>query len=89
MNKVFIGQYVQQREGFKAFIPNDFPPKSNLNLDNKLIAKHTEAVRLLGKLDGITELLPDKDWFLAMFIRKDASSSSQIESQECNYDGCN
>ena len=79
MNKILIGQYVQQREGFKAFIPNDFPPKGVLNLNSKLIAKHTEAVRLLGKLDGITELLPDKDWFLTMFVRKDASSSSQIE----------
>lgn len=79
MNKVLIGQYVQQKEGFRAFIPNGFPPKGNLGLDSKLVAKHTEAVRLLGKLDGITELLPDKDWFLTMFIRKDASSSSQIE----------
>ena len=79
MNKIFIGQPVRQKEGFKAFIPADFPPIDELQLDNKLIAKHTEAVRLLGKLDGITELLPDKDWFLTMFIRKDASSSSQIE----------
>lgn len=79
MNKNSIGNFVQQKEGFKAFIPNDFPPTDDLGLDSKLIAKHTEAVRLLGKLDGITELLPDKDWFLTMFIRKDASSSSQIE----------
>jgi len=79
MNKILIGQYVHQKEGYKAFIPNDFPPGGDLGLDRKIIAKHTEAVRLLGKLDGITELLPDKDWFLTMFIRKDASSSSQIE----------
>lgn len=79
MNKILIGQYIQQKEGFRAFIPNDFPPKGNLGFDSKLIDKHTEAIRLLGKLDGITELLPDKDWFLTMFIRKDASSSSQIE----------
>jgi len=79
MNKIVIGQYVQQSEGFKAFVPGAFPPVGDLGLHRKLVAKHTEAVRLLGKLDGITELLPDKDWFLAMFIRKDASSSSQIE----------
>lgn len=79
MSKIAIGQYVQQKEGFKAFIPNDFPPKGDLGLPTSIITKHTEAVRLLGKLDGITELLPDKDWFLTMFIRKDASSSSQIE----------
>jgi len=79
MNKIIIGQQVQQKEGFKAFIPSDFPPIDDLGLSGKLISKHTEAIRLLGKIDGITELLPDKDWFLTMFIRKDASSSSQIE----------
>lgn len=79
MNRTLIGQYVQQPQGFKAFIPNNFPPQNGLKLDSKLVAKHTEAIRLLGKLDGITALLPDKDLFLTMFIRKDASSSSQIE----------
>lgn len=79
MNRIVIGQNIQQSEGFKAFIPSAFPPTRDLGLSGKIIAKHTEAIRLLGKLDGITELLPDKDWFLTMFIRKDASASSQIE----------
>jgi Fic family protein len=30
-------------------------------------------------LDGITKLLPDADFFLLMYLRKDAASSSQIE----------
>jgi Fic family protein len=79
MNDIAIGKYIQQPQGFKAFVPSDFPPVKNLNLPKSIMVKHTEAIRLLGKLDGITELLPDKDWFLTMFIRKDASSSSQIE----------
>lgn len=36
-------------------------------------------MRLIGKLDGIAQLLPDKDFFLQMFVRKEATSSSQIE----------
>jgi Fic family protein len=79
MNKIEIGKYIQQKEGFKAFILNPFPPATKIELSGKLMEKHTEAVRLLGKLDGITELLPDRDWFLTMFINKDASSSNQIE----------
>ena len=34
---------------------------------------------MVGKLDGITRLLPDKNFFLLMFIKKDAAYSSQIE----------
>lgn len=74
-----IGTYRQQSQGFKAFIPNDFPPTPPLAFSRTINAKHTEAIRLIGKLDGITQLLPDKDYFLEMFVRKDASSSSQIE----------
>ena len=79
MSNIKIGNFVKQSAGFKAFIPNPFPPVKQLSLPNTIISKHTEAIRLLGKLDGITELLPDKDWFLVMFVKKDASSSSQIE----------
>jgi Fic family protein len=79
MNKIIIGNNITQPQGFKAFIPGEFPPVKKFDIPGSISAKHTEAIRLLGKLDGITELLPDKDWFLIMFIRKDASSSSQIE----------
>lgn len=79
MNGFEIGRMVRQPMGFSAFIPAHFPPAGDMRLPKKLAAKHTEAVRLLGKIDGITHLLPDRDWFLLMFRRKDAASSSQIE----------
>lgn len=74
-----IGRLIQQPEGFKAFIPNDFPPEQELELPLVIQKKHAEAMRLIGKLDGITALLPDINYFLEMFVRRDASSSSQIE----------
>ncbi len=73
-----IGTYRKQPQGFNAFIPNPFPPKID-NFPIAIIQKHSEAIRLMGKLDGVTQLLPDKGCFLEMFVRKDASSSSQIE----------
>jgi Fic family protein len=79
MNDFEIGKYVQQTSDYKAFILHGFPPVKVMRLPKSLMTAHTEAVRLLGKLDGISERLPDRDWFLMMFIRKDASSSSQIE----------
>jgi len=79
MNESEIGGYKQQPEGFKAFVPNTFPPKNGFIFDSKILRKNNEATRLLGKLDGITKLLPDSDFFLLMYLRKDAASSSQIE----------
>ena len=40
----------------------------------------------LGRLDGISRLLPDKDFFILMFVRKDAASSSQIEGTNASMD---
>ena len=34
---------------------------------------------VLGKLDGISQLLPSMDFFLFMYVRKEAAYSSQIE----------
>jgi len=78
-NRLLIGRYQLQPKGYKAFIPLPFPPKEKILLSSRLETKHSEAMRLVGKLDGITQLLPDKDFFLFMFVRKEAASSSQIE----------
>ncbi len=82
MKSVEIGIYRQQKEGFKAFIPNPFPPKEGFDFDAGILKKNDQATRLLGKLDGITKLLPDADFFLLMYLRKDAASSSQIEGTQ-------
>lgn len=82
MQKKLIGQNIQQKEGFKAFIPNHFPPKEGICFNGNIIKKNNIATRLLGKLDGITKLLPDSDFFLLMYLRKDATSSSQIEGTQ-------
>lgn len=79
MQDNIIGSYKKQPAGYISFIPNDFPPSEGFPLDGKIIKKASDATRLLGKLDGITKLLPDNDFFLLMYLRKDAASSSQIE----------
>lgn len=79
VSKPKIGRYIQQKEGFKTFTPFDFPPKGGFPISSKLYKKHEEAIRLVGKLDGITRLLPDKNFFISMFTVKDATYSSQIE----------
>ena len=79
MKPIEIGKIRLQPGGFKAFIPNPFPPKSGFEIGAAVLKKNDEATRLLGKLDGVTKLLPDADFFLLMYLRKDAASSSQIE----------
>ncbi|MGI0134058.1 MAG: Fic family protein [Candidatus Micrarchaeaceae archaeon] len=79
---VEIGKNIRQREGFSAFIPNPFPPQGLFMLPPDILIKAAEADRLVGKLDGITHTLPDVDFFLRMFVTKDAESSAQIEGTQ-------
>jgi len=79
MKKVKICTKVKQPTGYIAFIPNSFPNKELFDLPQNIINKAGEAERLLGKLDGITQVLPNMEFFLRMFSYKDATSSSQIE----------
>lgn len=77
-----IGEKRQQKEGFSAFIPAPFPPAGLVVRSPGIVKKDERASRLLGKLDGITQLLPDVDFFILMYLRKDATDSSQIEGTQ-------
>lgn len=74
-----IGKFIQQPGGFKAFIPSKFPPESALIFSKQMESLHAKASFLVGKLDGITQLLPDIDLFIFMYARKEAALSSEIE----------
>jgi Fic family protein len=74
-----IGRLIKQAEGYTAFMPALFPPEDLEPFPGNLTAKAAQAERLIGKLDGITHVLPDADFFLSMYTLKDATHSAQIE----------
>jgi len=78
-----LGRYISQKDSqwgsYKAFIPHPFPPKGGFAIPQDIIVQDAKAQHLVSKLDGITQILPDVDFFLFMYILKDAASSSQIE----------
>lgn len=79
------GRVVKQLSGpesYDAFIPNPLPPEPPIVIDGKLEEAIERAGVALGRLDGITLLLPDPDLFLYMFVRKEAVLSSQIEGTQ-------
>lgn len=67
-------------EGVLAHIPPTLPP-SPLDFE-KLIPTLGHADRALGRLDGLTRMMPDISLFLYMYVRKEAILSSQIEGTQ-------
>ena len=62
----------------RAFIPDPLPPEPPLDLA-VLQAPLADALVALGRLDSLSELLPDPELFLYSYVRKEAVLSSQIE----------
>jgi len=69
-------------EGYSTFIPNPLPPLPPLDITPRLQGLLDRANQALGRLDGVTLLLPDPDQFLYSYIRKEAVLSSQIEGTQ-------
>ncbi|HSU93713.1 MAG TPA: Fic family protein [Gemmatimonadaceae bacterium] len=70
------------KEGYGAFIPARLPPSPAVTLNGELQTLLERASRALGRLDGISLLLPDPRLFLHMYVRKEAVLSSQIEGTQ-------
>ncbi len=69
-------------ESVRAFIPVPLPPNPPLALEGDLQRLLEAAVLAVGRLDGVSALLPDKALFLYAYVRKEAVLSSQIEGTQ-------
>lgn len=69
-------------EPVRAFVPNPLPPNPPLQMDGKLNQALAEAMLALGRLDGISSLLPNPARFIYAYVRKEAVLSSQIEGTQ-------
>jgi len=69
-------------EQVRAFLPTPLPPVPRLALDGELQPLLEAAVLAVGRLDGVSTLLPDKALFLYAYVRKEAVLSSQIEGTQ-------
>ena len=69
-------------ETVRAFLPRPLPPTPPLEFDGRLQRAMEKAVLALGRLDGVSTLLPDKSLFLYSYVRKEAVLSSQIEGTQ-------
>jgi len=69
-------------EECKAFVPTPLPPDPPLQIDKELQDLHEQALLSIGRLDSLSDLLPDTSLFIYMYIRKEAVLSSQIEGTQ-------
>ena len=74
--EAFISSVGEERG--KAYLPPLLPPDPRVNME-LLTAKLERAHLFIGRLDGMTAILPDIPIFLNTYVRQEALLSSQIE----------
>jgi len=80
------GNYLSQLKGISkyiAFVPNPLPIQ--INMDDELQSSLSKADLALGRLDGVADILPNVDFFILMYVRKEATLSSQIEGTQATF----
>lgn len=84
-NQKRIGLYVKSSaiagESYNAYIPPLLPPEPPLEIE-QFYTLLDQASTALGRLDGMSMILPDASLFLYMYVRKEAVLSSQIEGTQ-------
>jgi len=78
------GANILQPSGYKAFIPTDLPPIPPVQLDAAMQQLLSDADMALGRLDMMGSLLPNVEQILAMYVRKEALLSAQIEGTQAS-----
>ena len=69
-------------ETVRAFIPRPLPPAPRIRSRESLGLLLEEAATAVGRLDAVTELLPNPNVFVYGYVRKEAVLSSQIEGTQ-------
>ncbi len=83
-----FGKYINQPSGYKAYIPDNLSTAfSRIKRDEEMAVLLSDADRSLARLDGNTQILPDIDFFIFMYMKKEALLSSQIEGTQASLQG--
>ena len=85
MKRKLQGRYLQAAtagEAFKAFVPAPLPPRPVIDWTPALRGRFDAALVALGRLDAVTDLLPNAALLLYSFVRKEAVLSSMIEGTQ-------
>ena len=70
-------------EEVRAFVPDPLPPADPpLAMDTSIASSHAGALAALSRLAVAGAMVPDTEWFLYGFVRKEAVITSQIEGTQ-------
>lgn len=71
---------------YQSFVPTPLGDLVDLDLSPETIRLLSACSRKIGELEGMLRFVPNSDMYLAMYVRKEALLSAQIEGTQCTFD---
>ena len=74
------------KASYESFNPAPLSSVAPLSFTEEAVAALARCSRKIGEMEGMSRFVPNADMYLAMYVRKEALLSSQIEGTQCTFD---
>ncbi len=71
---------------YRSFVPAQLPPIPAIDVDDEMLKLLVEGSKELTILESISRFIPNINFFVAMYVRKEALMSSQIEGTQATLE---
>ena len=71
---------------YLSFVPASLDSVIPIGLSEQTVRLLGACSRKLGELEGMLRFMPNAQMYLAMYVRKEALLSAQIEGTKCTFD---
>lgn len=71
---------------YKSFVPAKLPPEPKIQIDEEMVSLLIKAHSSISALEAVSNRIPNKLLFTAMYVRKEALLSSQIEGTQVSLE---
>lgn len=82
----FLRENLHGNAAFCSFVPTPLQKLAPFDIQDETLRLLTTCSRRLGELEGMLHFVPNADMYLAMYVRKEALLSAQIEGTQCTFD---
>ena len=82
----FLRKNLSGEAGYQSFVPAPLDNVTPIDLSEETVRLLGACSRKLGELEGMLRFVPNAQMYLAMYVRKEALLSAQIEGTQCTFD---
>ena len=82
----FLRKNLSGEAEYQSFVPAPLDNVTPIDLSEETVRLLGACSRKLGELEGMLRFMPNAQMYLAMYVRKEALLSAQIEGTQCTFD---